>query len=40
MDKREIKEINKDYNDGKWKNELSKKPAAKIYHMRKEEIKQ
>ena len=30
MDKREIKEITKDYDDGKWKEELSKKPNAKI----------
>ena len=40
MDKREIKEITKDYDNGKWKEELSKKPTAKIYHMRKRDKKQ
>ena len=40
MNKSEIKELTKDYDDGKWKEELSKKPTAKIYHMRKKEIKQ
>ena len=40
MDKREMKEITKVYDAGKWKEELSKKPTAKIYHMRKKEIKQ
>ena len=38
-DKREIKEITNDY-DGKWKEKLSKKPTANIYHVRKKEINQ
>ena len=34
MNKSEIKELTKDYDDGKWKEELSKKPTAKIYNMK------
>ena len=34
MKKSEIKELTKDYDDGKWKEELSKKPTAKIYNMK------
>ena len=41
MDKMEIKKIiNKFHDDEKWKDELNKKQAAKISHMRKREIKQ
>ena len=35
MNKIEIKKRIKDYDDERWKEELNKKPTAKIYHMRK-----
>ena len=39
-DKSEIKRITKEYDDEKWKEELSKKPTAKMYFRRKKEIGQ
>ena len=39
-DKKEIKEKIKEYDTNKWKEELGKKPSAKLYQAKKKEIKQ
>ena len=39
-DKKEIKEKVKEYDTNKWKEELGKKPSAKLYQAKKKEIKQ
>ena len=39
-DKKEIKKKIKEYDTNKWKEELGKKPSAKLYQAKKKEIKQ